>query len=87
MFVWCWVIACMAADVSEPRCNMALLCSSACMRKLTLPLPQTLTKESHFFAGALGRGSTSSRAAYRSYFPTLLRRWWVEAVERSGKVG
>lgn len=57
------------------------------MRKLTLPLPQTLTKESHFFAGALGRGSTSSRAAYRSYFPTLLRRWWVEAVERSGKVG
>ncbi|PRW56323.1 sulfotransferase [Chlorella sorokiniana] len=46
---------------------------------------ETLTKESHFFSGALGRGSTSSRAAYRSYFPTVLRRWWVEAVKRCGK--
>lgn len=52
-----------------------------------VPVPQTLTKESHFFSGALGRASTSSRAAYRSYFPTVLRRWWVEAVKRCGKVG
>ena len=66
-----------------------LLCSAfTCVTtELPAPLPQTLTKESHFFSGALGRASASSRAAYRSYFPTVLRRWWVEAVKRCGKVG
>lgn len=34
-------------------------------------------------SGALGRGSTSSPALYRSYFPTILARWWKEV--RYGK--
>lgn len=51
------------------------------------PGPQTLEKESHHFQGALGRRAASSKAAYRSYFPTVLRRWWVERVRRAGKVG
>ena len=50
--------------------------------------PQALSKESHLLNGALGRSPSAacSRAAYRSYFPTVLRRWWVERVLRVGKV-
>lgn len=47
---------------------------------------QTLEKESHHFQGALGRRAAASKLAYRSYFPTVLRRWWVERVRRAGKV-
>jgi hypothetical protein len=47
---------------------------------------EALSKESHFLSGALGRHAASSRAAYRSYFPTVLQRWWVEHVRRAGKV-
>lgn len=48
---------------------------------------EALSKESHFFSGALGRHSGASSAAiYRSYFPTVLQRWWVERVKRAGKV-
>ncbi len=36
--------------------------------------------------GALGRGTTTSKALYRSYFPTVLTRWWKERVLRVGKV-
>ncbi|KAI3436813.1 hypothetical protein D9Q98_006223 [Chlorella vulgaris] len=47
---------------------------------------EALSKESHFFSGALGRHSGASSAAiYRSYFPTVLQRWWVERVKRAGK--
>mgnify|MGYP001091180173 CR=1 FL=1 len=35
--------------------------------------------------GALGRGTTSSKLLYRSYFPTVLTRWWKERVLRVGK--
>ncbi|MEW5320275.1 MAG: hypothetical protein WDW38_011357 [Sanguina aurantia] len=46
-----------------------------------LPYHDTLSKESHFFAGVLGRGSMAhSAAAYRSFFPTFVTRWWAEAV-------
>ncbi len=33
----------------------------------------------------MGRGTTSSKALYRSYFPTVLTRWWKERVLRVGK--
>ena len=64
-------------------------CLAVCLIRLILPPPpppQALSKESHFFSGALGRHCASSTAAYRSYFPTELRRWWVERVLRAGKV-
>ena len=35
--------------------------------------------------GALGRGTTSSKLLYRSYFPTVLTRWWKERVLHVGK--
>ncbi|KAL4457893.1 hypothetical protein ABPG75_012758 [Micractinium tetrahymenae] len=50
-----------------------------------LPWHETLEKESHHFQGALGRRAAASKLAYRSYFPTVLRRWWVERVRRAGK--
>ena len=43
-------------------------------------------QESHFYNGILGRGTTSSKLLYRSYFPTVLTRWWAERVLRVGKV-
>lgn len=30
-------------------------------------------RESHFFEGALGRGTTASTTHYRSFFPTIVR--------------
>ena len=38
------------------------------------PGNEIFSKESHFFGGILGRGTTSSAALYRSFFPTLLTR-------------
>lgn len=49
-----------------------------------LPWHPILTKESHFFNGALGRRAASSPTLYRSFFPTVLTRWWRECVRRSG---
>lgn len=52
-----------------------------------LPYHDTLSKESHFFAGVLGRGSMAhSAAAYRSFFPTFVSRWWAEVVIGVDKV-
>lgn len=69
---------------------LALCCRRPCRRRPTAarrpPAKQALSKESHFFNGALGRHNASSAALYRSYFPTCLARWWCEAVKRSGKV-
>lgn len=45
-----------------------------------LPYHEALRKESHFFSGILGRSNAHSAAAYRSFFPTVMRRWWAEAV-------
>eukprot|EP00873_Tetraselmis_striata_P019508 jgi/Tetstr1/439772/TSEL_028185.t1 len=44
------------------------------------PLHDTLTKESHFYSGVLGRRTTDSGALYRSFFPTVLSAWWAEVV-------
>jgi hypothetical protein len=44
------------------------------------PLKETLTKESHFFSGVLGRHTTNSRALYRSFFPSVICRWWAEVI-------
>lgn len=49
-----------------------------------LPWHPVLNKESHFFNGALGRKSASSARLYRSFFPTVVIRWWREVVRRSG---
>jgi hypothetical protein len=40
-----------------------------------MPGHEALAKESHFFMGLLGRGTTGSGALYRSFFPTVLTRW------------
>ncbi|CAD7702472.1 unnamed protein product, partial [Ostreobium quekettii] len=44
------------------------------------PCHDTLSKESHFFNGVLGRSNAHSKTLYRSFFPTVFRRWWAEAV-------
>ena len=43
-----------------------------------------LGKESHFFQGVLGRRTTHSKTLYRSFFPTMVTRWWKEVVMRCG---
>lgn len=48
-------------------------------------LLQAMQNESHFFSGALGLRSAGSRALYHSYCPTLLQRWWTEAVRGAGQ--
>lgn len=40
-----------------------------------MPGHEALAKESHFFMGLLGRGTTGSAVLYRSFFPTVLTRW------------
>lgn len=42
-----------------------------------MPGNEVFAKESHFFAGILGRSTTSgplSRLLYRSFFPTVMAR-------------
>ncbi|KAG1676354.1 hypothetical protein FOA52_001149 [Chlamydomonas sp. UWO 241] len=50
-----------------------------------LPYHETLSKESHFFAGVLGPHSTESSSMYRTFFPTIMHRWWAEVVRRVDK--
>jgi hypothetical protein len=46
-----------------------------------MPGLDVFAKESHFHSGLLGRGAGARSAAlYRSFFPTLLTRWWAEVV-------
>eukprot|EP00879_Flechtneria_rotunda_P005806 GHRR01006110.1.p1 GENE.GHRR01006110.1~~GHRR01006110.1.p1 ORF type:complete len:432 (+),score=93.29 GHRR01006110.1:312-1607(+) len=45
-----------------------------------MPGNEVFSKESHFFNGILGRSSTNSRLLYKSFFPTIISRWWAEAV-------
>jgi len=41
---------------------------------------EALSKESHFLGGLLGAGACARSAAlYRSFFPTVITRWWREA--------
>ena len=49
-----------------------------------LPYDPALSKESHFFNGVLGPRTTHSRLLYRSFFPTVLTRWWNEVVKGAG---
>lgn len=45
-----------------------------------MPGHEALGKESHFLGGILGRGTGAASAAlYRSFFPTIITRWWHEA--------
>lgn len=45
-----------------------------------LPYHEVLQKESHFFAGVLGRNAAHGRLLYRTFFPTIVRKWWCEVV-------
>lgn len=45
-----------------------------------LPFHPALTKESHFFQGICGRKWAHQGFLYRSFFPTVLARWWAEVV-------
>ncbi|WPT17529.1 hypothetical protein PSENEW3_00005532 [Picochlorum sp. SENEW3] len=45
-----------------------------------LPWDATLSKESHFFMGILGRDTTGSKRWYASFFPTYIELWWKEKV-------
>jgi hypothetical protein len=49
-----------------------------------LPWDAALGKESHFFNGVLGPRTTHSKMLYRSFFPTMVTRWWREVVLRCG---
>ncbi|KAI8470466.1 MAG: P-loop containing nucleoside triphosphate hydrolase protein [Monoraphidium minutum] len=51
-----------------------------------MPGHEALAKESHFLGGLLGRGAAAtSPALYRSCFPTIVTRWWAEAVMGVGR--
>ncbi len=50
-----------------------------------LPYDPALSKESHFFNGVLGPNRAYSATLYRSFFPTIVTRWWREVVMRCGK--
>jgi hypothetical protein len=50
-----------------------------------LPYDPALSKESHFFNGVLGPKRAYSTTMYRSFFPTVVTRWWREVVMRCGK--
>lgn len=39
---------------------------------------EALRKESHFFAGCLGKDAAHQPWLYRSFFPTLVEEWWAE---------
>ncbi len=45
-----------------------------------LPYHEVLNKESHFFNGVLGRSRATSRALYRSFFPTIFTKVWAEHI-------
>lgn len=45
-----------------------------------MPWHETMTKEAHFFEGVLGRRCAHQGWLYRSFFPTVLSKWWAEAV-------
>lgn len=46
----------------------------------------TLSKETHFFTGILGKGTTGSKSMYQSFFPTCVERWWCESVQGMKKM-
>lgn len=51
-----------------------------------LPWHEALSKESHFFNGVLGPSHASSATLYKSFFPTILCKWWSEYVRGVEKV-
>lgn len=52
-----------------------------------LPYHEALRKESHFFSGVMGADAVQTRKMYRSFFPTVMRKWWAEIVMGVEKVG
>jgi len=46
-----------------------------------LPWHDVLSKESHYLNGVMGARSACSKTIYRSFFPTILSRWWAECVK------
>ncbi|KAG7669455.1 hypothetical protein Ndes2526B_g05786 [Nannochloris sp. 'desiccata'] len=72
-----------------PKCGttalaQALLCHPAIAGVDGIKWHPVFKKESHFFNGVLGRNNAASPTLYRSFFPTVLTRWWREAIRRSG---
>ena len=51
-----------------------------------LPWHEALSKESHYFNGVFGCNHASSALLCRSFFPTILCRWWAEHVKGVKKV-
>ncbi|KAL3139790.1 hypothetical protein ABBQ38_004092 [Trebouxia sp. C0009 RCD-2024] len=45
-----------------------------------LPWHEALSKESHYFNGVFGRSHASSALLYKSFFPTVLCKWWSEYI-------
>ncbi|CAG9466112.1 unnamed protein product [Pedinophyceae sp. YPF-701] len=45
-----------------------------------------MQKESHFFSGVFGARCAHQSLLYRSFFPTLLSKFWVEVVRGAGKM-
>ncbi|GAX76980.1 hypothetical protein CEUSTIGMA_g4427.t1 [Chlamydomonas eustigma] len=50
-----------------------------------LPYHEALSKESHFFEGVLGPKHAHQGWLYRTFFPTLISKWWAEKVLGVGK--
>lgn len=51
-----------------------------------LPWHPVLRKESHYFNGVLGKAHAHSAFLYRSFFPTILAKWWAERIVGVQKV-
>ena len=72
-----------------PKCGTTAMASYLMQHKAIsgidgLPWDPSLSKESHFFNGVLGPRTTHSKLMYRSFFPTVLTRWWREVVLKCG---
>lgn len=75
--------------VGFPRCGSAALASYLMQHPgitglAGMPWHPLFSKQSHFFNGVFGPKSASSRLLYRSFFPTILSRWYCERVRRAG---
>ena len=75
--------------VGFPRCGSIALASYLRQHPAIagldgMPWHPLFSMQSHFFNGVLGPSSASSKRLYRSFFPTILSRWFCEAVRRAG---
>ena len=75
--------------VGFPKCGTTTLASYLLKNRSVVGVEgvswhPALSKESYFFNGILGRYSGAfSPTLYRSFFPTVLTRWWRQAVLRA----